>query len=337
MKDDRRVIFIMGMPGSGKSTLLADICRKSPNFNIKANCWFNLPNYSKLEIQDLNEVPESENTIVALDEGYTWLESRIANSNLNRTMTYNVFQSRKKGLYFIITAQLAHSIDNRFREMAEIVVKCKATNTGYKYRVFHVKEKRGRRVLKYQNNIFISYEQAEEIYPLFNTFEIIESQAMRDAFIMALPQDRRVEICDDWAKKMIKLMPDWNLNQVKSYLWHEKETLRLAPEVFLAITFNSLNIGTNNDKITNLATPMFKEQHVWSRPNVKAHLQQIGESQKFTESLYFRLRKMKLKHDKVEKEKVKLEKQRMKDAKRKKEMKKQAELREQLKLKAIKK
>lgn len=327
------------MPGSGKSTLLADICRKSPQFNILANCWFDLPNYSKLEIQDLNNIPHSENTIVALDEGYTWLESRIANSNLNKTMTYNVFQSRKKGLYFLITAQLAGSIDNRFRQMAEIVVKCKATNFGYKYRVFHVKEKRGRRVLKYQNNIFIPYEQALEIYPLFNTYEIIESQAMRDALVMALPQEKRVELCDDWAKKMIKLRPDWILTEVKAYLWHSGETLRIAPEVHLAIVFSSLNIdGGNEKKIESLALKMYAEQKTWSRPNVKAHLGDIGESQKLAEPLYYKIRKIKSKRDKEAKaKKKKLEKEekaKEKKQKEKQEMEAQALLRKQFDLKA---
>lgn len=133
---------INGDVGSGKTLLAVDIAQRNPQIPCKANFKLNLPNVRPLLVEDLLSLEASESgTLVLIDEAWSWLESRVSMSKLNRYMSYIVFQSRKRDLDIITTEQLRSSIDLRFKDMSNYTIFCfdrpkpKTSTADFKYRV----------------------------------------------------------------------------------------------------------------------------------------------------------------------------------------------------------
>lgn len=157
------LISIIGEIGSGKTLLLTIIGSKS-NREIYSNYVLNLPLYKELRI--INLLSLKDNIEVFIDEAYTWLESRTSSNTLNRYLSYIVFQSRKRTINIYTTSQMFSSVDIRFREQSNIIVKCKRINDDFEY-IFY---KNNKRVKKY----FLSLKKAEKYFKLYDTKEIVE-------------------------------------------------------------------------------------------------------------------------------------------------------------------
>ena len=133
-------ILILGGLGSGKTlfmTILAKMIAK-PIFSNYALKFSDIA-VKPLEIEKLFH-SEYQNCCVLMDEAYIYLESRISGSEMNRCLSYVLFQSRKRGVILILTAQLSSSVDVRFRELVDIVIHCEKMGDCYRYQLQLVKE-----------------------------------------------------------------------------------------------------------------------------------------------------------------------------------------------------
>lgn len=156
-------IIIFGDVGTGKTLLsviiaLFDQRPILANFEIKDERWHNL------EPQMLYDVHEP--TLVIIDEAYSWLESRMSGNAVNRYLSYVLFQSRKRGIDFILTAQLLSSIDLRFKTMADIYILAELTRGGFVYTVMFP-GKHGRKTLT------LSVETASKYWDKYDTMQLV--------------------------------------------------------------------------------------------------------------------------------------------------------------------
>ena len=193
------LIAIIGAMGSGKTLLLVYLATKSER-EIYSNFKINVPNYKPLEIIDLLDLKNDVD--VYIDEGYTWLESRTSGSHLNRYLSYIVLQSRKRTIDILITAQLFSSIDVRFREQCDIIVKCKKIKEGFKYSVLFV-EKNVVRTFILRNKF------AKKLFNTYDTYEIVEphmKEEMRLKLMESKPNElwKEIKEISDIVKKDIR-------------------------------------------------------------------------------------------------------------------------------------
>lgn len=142
------------------------------NFHLKG-----IKNFTLLEDpQDLENI--KPNSDIYLDEVYAWLESRSHGRNVNKFISYILFQSGKRGLDFYLTAQLFSTVDVRFRDMSNIVVEV------YKYEEVEMIEynfyERQRGELVYMNTWYLPFNEAEQYYEFYDTYEIVEPYAFQD-------------------------------------------------------------------------------------------------------------------------------------------------------------
>lgn len=162
--------LILGKMGSGKTLLLSFIGSKITDKKIYSNFTLKLKNYVELKAYNLIKLPS--NIEVFLDEGYTWLESRVSARDLNRYLSYMLFQSRKKDTNYYITAQMLSSIDKRFKQMADYLILCERKGSmdnpkGFKYDVIDINNETSFKT-------FFSIEKAKEIYDIYDTTEVVQ-------------------------------------------------------------------------------------------------------------------------------------------------------------------
>ncbi|MEM3871861.1 MAG: AAA family ATPase [Nitrososphaeria archaeon] len=115
------IIGICGKMGSGKTlfaTALAYASYKSGE-KIYSNYNLNFPH----EIINLDTMlkMELQNATVVIDEIYIFMESRRSSSDINLILSYFIFQTRKRGVNLIYTAQKYSSVDIRLRELTDYV------------------------------------------------------------------------------------------------------------------------------------------------------------------------------------------------------------------------
>lgn len=158
------LVSIVGPRGSGKTTFLTLIATKSKR-EIFSNYKIKVKKYRPLQVIDLLNLKDNIN--VFIDEGYTWLESRTSTSVLNRYLTYIVLQSRKRTIDIYITAQMFSSVDVRFREQSDVIIKAKKVGNNFHYTFYEVGKSRISRFILPEYN-------AKKIFGLFDTYEIVE-------------------------------------------------------------------------------------------------------------------------------------------------------------------
>ena len=181
------LVAIIGAMGSGKTLLMVYLATKSER-EVYSNFKIYIPNYKSLKITDLLDL--KDNIDVFIDEGYTWLESRTSGSALNRYLSYIVLQARKRLIDIIISAQMFSSIDVRFREQCDIIVKCQKIKEGkvvkgFKYSFLFVEKNK-------IVNCFIKYKDAKKLFDTYDTYEIIESH-VKEALVLKLQETESPE------------------------------------------------------------------------------------------------------------------------------------------------
>ena len=177
------LVIILGAKGSGKTLFATTRALKSIR-EVYANYRIDIKNYNHLEVMDLVDINNSVD--IMIDEAYVWLESRISGFFLNRFLSYMLWQSRKRDIDMYLTAQKFRALDLRFREECDVIVKCK-TRTNLKKDDFHfsilwIAENR-------VNNFTLSYKDAEKIFPLFDTYQIIEPYTKEELNFELLKRD----------------------------------------------------------------------------------------------------------------------------------------------------
>ena len=233
------LIYIVAPWLEGKTTFatLLVLMAEPHNFKVYANYTIHVKNFIPLQVEHLIK-REREPSLIVLDEGYTWLESRTSGNVLNRLVSHDLFQHRKLHSHYIVTAQLEHSVDNRFRELAEIIIKCKNIGEmGFKYTIYHVKTnaKTGERKMKKQRSIIIDLKLARWVQSKFDTLETVQSPNAEKLYVKNLSKESMLTICDTLAVKMLKIQSEWKLDDVKRYLRRNKQSTSYAKDVLFSI------------------------------------------------------------------------------------------------------
>ena len=157
---------VMGSLGSGKTLFLSSLINEvSPKTKIYANYHIKCKNFTLVGVEDLENLKEG---LLLIDEAYLWLESRTSGSELNRYISYLIFQSRKRGFDVFASTQINTALDLRFRLITDVkilAIGLDKNKIGFKYMF------QGWGNTK---NILFPYEKAKEIFKIYDTLEYPE-------------------------------------------------------------------------------------------------------------------------------------------------------------------
>ena len=174
-EDRNMLIAVLGGLGSGKTLFLTWLGLKSiGKSDVYANFHIAHPKVKFLTPLEFVKLALSTNKnkkyVVLLDEVYGWLDSRCSSSKTNRLLDIIGLQSRKRNMDIFYTAQLGSSVDLRFRDITDIVVKCeKIPNYGFYYSI-NRQTWRGIKTKKY----FIPLDSAGKIWQYYDTTEVVK-------------------------------------------------------------------------------------------------------------------------------------------------------------------
>jgi len=201
--------IILGPTGAGK-TLLATVLAMNDEREVYANYHINHPHFHALEPQHL--VAINSPALIIIDEAYAWLESRRSTMDLNLFLGYVMFQKRKRQIEFVLTAQLAGSIDSRFRDMADRIIIAEKTHQGFKYTIIRPGIA-GSKVWK------LSTEAASKYYGAYDTMEKVDP-IDSDMIVNVMPdQSKLIPELDTIIQDMTTKIPldRWSLAMVEAY------------------------------------------------------------------------------------------------------------------------
>ena len=177
------LIIILGPKGSGKTLLLTLFALLSKR-GVYANYTIKRDNFKVLEPIDFIDLPN--NVDIMMDEGYTWLESRTSGFYLNRFLSYIMWQSRKRTIDIYITAQRFMSLDVRFRDEVDVLIKCEGrynlNRDPFNYHFLWVAEDK-------ENQFELSYKDAKKYFHSFDTYEIVEPYTKEQLEFLLLKSD----------------------------------------------------------------------------------------------------------------------------------------------------
>ena len=160
----RRVRAIVGGLGMGKTLLLSYLAQKT-TLPVYSNFKIDIPNYRKLEIDEIFELPE--NIIIYFDEAYLLVDSRNFMDSMNTLMSYVVFQLRKSKRVIYIAVQLISTIDIRFRKMIDSITYCKRKGNHFYYTTRYRDTRRIDRKI-------LTINKASKVFEIFDTYEIVK-------------------------------------------------------------------------------------------------------------------------------------------------------------------
>jgi hypothetical protein len=171
------LIAVLGGLGSGKTLFLTWQglkYSKNPNHEVYANFHIFKPEIrfiSPLDFVKLSQTTRKDkHYIVLLDELYGWLDSRCSASKVNRLLDVIGLQSRKLNMVIFYSAQLGSTIDLRYREITDIVVKCEQIpKYGFYYEVYRQTWKGVKK-----RKFFLPLWVAKMFWQYYDTSEIIK-------------------------------------------------------------------------------------------------------------------------------------------------------------------
>jgi len=119
------IIGIIGEMGSGKTlsaVYLASILKNKGYYIISNMKNFKLNNDLLYNPEMLKELNPNKKYLIIIDEIYVYADSRRSTSKKNLLLSYLLFQSRKRNLDIIYTAQKFTSIDVRIRNLTDLFI-----------------------------------------------------------------------------------------------------------------------------------------------------------------------------------------------------------------------
>jgi len=170
------LIAVIGGFGSGKSLFLAILgykLSKLPNYDVYAN--FHIKGVKYLTPKELIQInPKSKKAVILLDEAYSWLDSRVSASKVNRILSWVVLQSRKRNMDIFYSAQSATTVDLRLRDRTDITIFCRAEGdplrpSGFTYIMEWIN---GLRI--FRKAMFLPYSKARKYFNIYDTREIVK-------------------------------------------------------------------------------------------------------------------------------------------------------------------
>lgn len=226
------LVNFVGDVGSGKTLFttglaLGETRQVLANYNIK------IPNFVKLKPEMLfdENLPPS---LVILDEAYAWLESRRSGTPMPIYMSYILFQSRKRFIDILMTDQLEGTIETRYRQMLNWRVECsEEKGMGFSYYFF----KRARGGFLGPFKYFLPLQNAEKIFPFYDTLEIIDPMDKELVYKISEDKQETVDIVDDIVAEILKKIPPTAVKKglVADYCLRNKHPHYLVELVFNAI------------------------------------------------------------------------------------------------------
>jgi len=163
------LIGIMGKMGSGKTLTMTILANYLSQVN-KVPLWANYGLINSKRIKTLKDLWSVDGGIVALDEIWLTMDSRMWKDNV--AMTRWVNQTRKKKLIVMYTTQHIRQVELRVRNGTDILIYCERkkgifelTFIDYQYR-------------KIGNRLLIS--QPNKFYTWYDTFEVLEPLVMQE-------------------------------------------------------------------------------------------------------------------------------------------------------------
>jgi hypothetical protein len=219
-----QLVSVLGKKGMGKTLFLTRRAVRS-DLEVWANYKLNIPNFKSLTISDLINIPK--NILILIDEAYTWFESRISGSVLNRYLSYMIFQLRKTYSDIYLSAQRWSTLDVRVRMETDVIVKCERKNNGIRPidKLPEGKNENGIRVPYYyfwdykysfldietlnEKSYILPYEKAKVYFDKYDTSEIIEP-AFKERMELELLQDNPKKLLEKVKKVSETIMKDVN-------------------------------------------------------------------------------------------------------------------------------
>lgn len=170
INDYSRLILILGDRGSGKTLLLSRFLLKN-----KQPFYSNYKVYSddsKTKLHSLYHELKPEELLhldmqpkkIGITEAYEYFEARLGMGSFQRYMSYIVFQSRKRGMSFIIDTQLDNTIDNRFIKLCDYIIIAELDIDGFHYYCSNKK------IIK---EFIIPFRSAEKIWGKYDSWEVV--------------------------------------------------------------------------------------------------------------------------------------------------------------------
>lgn len=176
---------IYGFVGSGKDVISVIDCANTPKeIPIYTNFDLRLKNADKIEPEEIFDVFSEDSKIpikkMVTTELYGWLENRGSGfSDLNKYISYMIFQSRKRGLNWTANAQLRGTVDLRWRGLENIVIYAHERNldmSGNSTDDFHYSIIKNMRVV----NLTLEYEMAKQFFDIYSTKEVVMPQGFNE-------------------------------------------------------------------------------------------------------------------------------------------------------------
>ena len=157
------IILVNGLLGTGKTLFLVYLATIEKKLKIYSNFTLKVGNAKRITPYDLEEINKG---LMLLDEFYAWAESRTSGKEANRYLTNRIgFNSRKRELTIVISAQLNSSIDLRFRELADVKVTALGFNPEEEGFIYEIKNR------KTKTRMILPFVKAEKLFPLYETLE----------------------------------------------------------------------------------------------------------------------------------------------------------------------
>jgi len=169
------LINVVGDLGSGKTLFLCIYSFLSKKKQIYAN--FRIENKKvkpfTIELLFRKDLKDCD---ILLDEGYIYLESRTSLKKSNLIFSYLLFQSRKRNINILTTSQLLNSIDLRFRNLADFIIRAHNKRDYFKYEIYKTS---GKKV----NTIFLPYHKARPFFNKYDTLEVVSPSDISPEFL----------------------------------------------------------------------------------------------------------------------------------------------------------
>lgn len=158
--------IIVGDVGSGKTLLMTYLCSLEQR-PVYANYRINKENWNRLQPQMIYDISDS---LIAIDELFVWLNSRVSSSVLHEYLTAMLLQSRKNKTDYIGTVQMFRTVDINFREMCDYVIIARNDTANQQFRYELMKNSS---IKPFVKHFVIPYSKAAMIFPLYDTNEKI--------------------------------------------------------------------------------------------------------------------------------------------------------------------
>jgi len=224
------LVSIVGDVGSGK-TLFSTYIATGDSRPIYSNYKLKLKKYHDLKPETLNKLKEQ--SLVIIDEAYTWLESRLSGRNINLYLSYILFQSRKRGLDIILTDQLEGTIDLRFRQLTNYEIQCQNVDDGFAYDIYKVSSYHQYKPMRF----VMPFSIAETLFPLYDSWELINP--IDDNLLFNVSEDKG-DIMKEIDVIVATLLKKANANQYSKGIISDYCIRNKHPKTYIDLIYNAI-------------------------------------------------------------------------------------------------